>query len=149
MDMGFRRSSTDGVGDSLQGMEMTGFSRLTERLPDVLYSSVEEAERVNRLRIDQNVAFFQANPAGIEARNNELSEEWDVDRVLHVAAAAGSLAGLWFGLTGSRLWLVVPLALSAGALHHSLTEASPAVDIVRRLGFRTREEIEAEMMALF
>lgn len=128
---------------------MTGFSRLTERLPEVLYSTVEEAERVNRLRIDQNVAFFRANPEGVEARINELADEWDVDRVLNVAAASGSLLGLWFSLTGNRLWLVVPLALTAGVLHHALTEASPAVDVVRRLGFRTRDEIEAEMMALF
>ena len=128
---------------------MTGFTRLTERLPEVLYSTVEEAERVNRLRIDQNVAFFRANPEGVEARIDELANEWDVDRVLNVAAASGSLLGLWFSLTGNRLWLVVPLALTAGTLHHALTEASPAVDVVRRLGFRTRDEIEAEMMALF
>ena len=121
---------------------------LREHLPEVMYESVEEAERVNRLRIDQNIAFFQANPEGIDARIDELAEEWDVDRVLQVAASAGSLLGFWFSLTKSRLWLVLPLVLSAGALHHGVTGRSPAVDVVRRLGFRTREEIESEMLAL-
>ena len=130
-------------------MESPALSQLTDRLPEVLYPTVEEAERVNRRRVEQNVAFFRANPQGIEARIDELAQEWDVDRVLNVAAAAGSLAGVWFSLTRGRLWLVLPLALSAGALHHALTAQSPAVDLVRRLGFRTREEIEEEMMSLF
>ena len=121
---------------------------LREHLPEVMYESVEEAERVNRLRIDQNIAFFRANPEGIDGRINELAEEWDVDRVLQVAASAGSLLGFWFCLTKSRLWLVLPLVLSAGALHHSVTGRSPAADVVRRLGFRTRDEIESEMLAL-
>ncbi len=130
-------------------MEVTGLTQLTQRFPEVLYPSVEEAERVNRRRVEQNIAFFAANPDGIEARINELAEEWDVDRLLQVVAAAGSLAGVFFSVTRSRMWLLVSLVLSAGALHQAITFNSPAAAMARRLGFRTREEIESEMMALF
>ncbi len=129
-------------------MQLADLSRLSDRLPQVLYVTVEEAQRINRLRVEQNVAFFRDNPDGINARINELAEEWDVDRVLQVVASAGTLAGVWLGLTRSRLWLLLPAAMAAGSLQYALAEQSPAADLARRLGFRTRTEIEAEMIAL-
>lgn len=117
-------------------------------LPGVLYESVQEAARVNERRLEQNIAFFRDNPEGLEQRLGELGEEWDVDRVIHVAAGAGALAGFGLALTKGRLWLLAPLAIAAGELHYGLTGQSPGADLVRRLGFRTRDEIEAEASAL-
>lgn len=133
-------------------MELPDFSQAAESikqyLPDVMYASVDEAARVNRERVGQNVAFYQANPEGLDARLNELSEEWDVDRILQVGMSCASLMGFWFSLTRTRLWLLLPLVAAGGALHHGVTGQSPAADLVRRLGFRTRDEIESEMIAL-
>lgn len=119
-----------------------------DSLPAVLYDSVQEAARVNQRRLEQNIAFFRDNPEGLEQRLRELGEEWDVNRVLHVIAGAGALAGLGLALTKSRLWLLGPLAIAAGELHYGLTGQSLAADLVRRLGFRTRDEIEDERVAL-
>ena len=122
--------------------------QMAESMPSLLYDTVEDAAAAHRRRVAQNVAFFRDNPEGIDARLDELRQEWDADRALYLASAGLSGAGLWLGLTGSRLWLVLPLAMSVAQLAHGATGQGPALDFVRRLGFRTREEIDAEIEAL-
>ncbi len=133
-------------------MELPDAARIIEpvrnALPELLYPSVAAAAEINRRRIEQNVAYFRANPEGLESRLAELRQEWDVDRVLHTGVCAGSLAGFWLALTKGRAWLALPLLLSTGGLHHAVTGRSPAADLLRRMGVRTRAEIEAEMEAL-
>ncbi len=59
-----------------------------------------------------------------------LGKEWTVERA--VMAGAGLLA----------------LAGAALLLEHALTGWCPAVPLLRRLGFRTRREVEAERLTL-
>lgn len=122
--------------------------RLTESLPDVMYPTVEEAADANRQRTEANIAYFRENPSEMDRRILELDEEWDVGRVLQVLASGAAIASFWMSLSRTKLFLLVPLALAGGALHHGLTGESPAVDLARRLGFRTRDEIESERVAL-
>ena len=121
---------------------------LKQRLPEVLYPSVDEAARANREKIAQNVSFYKANPRGIETRLEALDEEWSVDKVLQIFTGGASVAAFWFSLTKSRLFNIVPAILGGGAIAYGITGKSPAADLVRRLGFRTRDEIEGERMAL-
>ena len=123
-------------------------SGLNQYMPEVLFATVDEAAHANREKIAHNVAFYKANPRGIQTRLEELDEEWDVDKVLQVATGGASIASFWFSLTKTRLWSLVPAILGAGALHYGITGQSPAADLVRRLGFRTRDEIEGERIAL-
>lgn len=133
-------------------MELPDFSavtqRLTESLPDVMYPTVYEAASANRQRTEANIAYFRDNPSELGRRIAELDEEWDVGRVLQVVTSGATIASFWMSLSKTRLFLLVPLVLAGGALHHGLTGQSPALDLARRLGFRTRDEIEAERVAL-
>ena len=133
-------------------MDMPDLSKQTQQLkqylPEVMYPSVDEAARINREKIAQNVAFYKANPRGIQTRLEELDEEWNVDKVLQMATGGATVASFWLSLTKSRLWSLLPAVLGVGSLHYGITGGSPAVDLIRRLGFRTRDEIEGERMAL-
>lgn len=133
-------------------MELPDFTavsqRLSETLPDVMYATVDEAASANRQRTEANVAYFRDNPSELDRRIAELDEEWDVGRVLQVVTSGITLAAFWMSLSKTRLFLLVPLVLAGGAFHHGLTGASPAVDLARRLGFRTRDEIDEERVAL-
>ena len=116
--------------------------------PEVLHPTVAAAAAANARRTEANLAYYRENPAMIARRLAELDDEWDTRRVLQVATSGLSLAGFWFSFTKSRLWTLLPIAMAGGALHQGLTGASPAEDVVRRLGFRTRDEIEFEKRAL-
>ena len=133
-------------------MDLPDFSKTTHQLgqylPEILYPSLDEAARANREKIAQNVSFYKANPRGIQTRLEALDEEWDVDKVLQVVTGGASIASFWFSLTKSRLWSIVPAILGGGALAYGITGQSPAADLVRRFGIRTRDEIEGERMAL-
>ena len=130
-------------------MEMPDFSNVSQSvkqyMPELMYATAEDAARTNRERISQNLAYFRANPEAADARLEELAQEWDVNRVLQVAASGLMVTGFWFSLTKNRLWLLLPLIMAGGSLHQGITGTSPAEEIVRRFGFRTRDEIQSEI----
>ena len=116
--------------------------------PEFMYPSVQSAAAANEQRTEANLAYYRENNVEISSRLRDLDDEWHVDRVLQVVASGVTLAGFWFSLSRTKLWLLVPLVVAGGALVHGLTGQSPAVDLARRLGFRTRDEIEAERRQL-
>ena len=122
--------------------------QVRQQAPEIMFASVPEAIAANARRTEANVAYYRENPSMIGRRIAELDDEWDTRRVLQVAGSGLTLAGFWFSLTKSKLWTLLPLTLAGGALHHGLTGASPAEDLVRRFGFRTRDEIEYERRRL-
>jgi hypothetical protein len=139
------------AGDAATAVQETAreqWQLLREKAPEILYSSVAEAVAGNARRTEANLAYYRQNPSLIGRRLRELDDEWDTRRMLQVATSGLSLAGFWLTMTKSRLWTLLPMALAGGALHHGLTDESPAEDLARRLGFRTRGEIEYERRAL-
>lgn len=114
--------------------------------------------RVNR-RIDDKTAaslarVSHAGPSAIARRLDELDREWDIDRA--VMASFALLGGI-NGLLSLRRWLsgrapgrsAALLGLQLGFLfHHARSGWCPPVSVLRRLGFRTRKEIEEEKRAL-
>lgn len=132
------------VGDELREQ----WHLVREQAPEFLYPSVSEAAAANARRTEANLAYYRENPSMVSRRMAELDDEWDVQRVLQVVTSGATIGGFWFAITKSRIWLLLSLAMAGGALHHGLTGGSPAADFVRRLGFRTRDEIEFERRAL-
>lgn len=84
----------------------------------------------------------------IAARIAELDREWDVERVLEKNAAALALAGLTLGATRARRWLLLPAIVLSFLLQHALQGWCPPIAIIRRLGVRTRREIDRDRVAL-
>lgn len=89
-----------------------------------------------------------AAPEAISARLAELDHEWDTERVLEANAATLTLTGLLLAAVGSRRWLLLTAAIPAYLLQHALQGWCPPLAILRRLGVRTRREIDAERTAL-
>lgn len=120
----------------------------------------EEMDRVRRVgskdvnrRIDEvmeeNIRTFARKDAGtIESRIQELETEWDIERAIEANASSLALAGLALGAFVNRRWLLLPAAVAGFLLQHALQGWCPPVPVLRRLGFRTRQEIDREKSAL-
>jgi hypothetical protein len=97
-----------------------------------------------RARVDH---LRGAGDAAIGRRLEELDREWDVERLLIVNAS--SLVSL--GVLASfrrRLAVVLPLTVGGFLLQHGLQGWCPPLTLFRRLGVRTRREIDLERYAL-
>ena len=110
------------------------------------------ARRVNEQidsRIDRNIQAFRGRrPSDILQRLYELEREWDVERMLEFMASSFSLTGLVLGKTRNRRWFIFPAVVLSFLLVHAVQGWCPPLPILRRLGFRTREEIDRERYAL-
>jgi hypothetical protein len=106
---------------------------------------------VNRRIRHQTVAnlmkYRNAPPAAVEQRLKELDREWDIERAIELNAASFALAGFAAGAFDRR-FLVLPVAVCGFLLQHALQGWCPPVSALRRMGFRTQAEIEAERLAL-
>ena len=84
----------------------------------------------------------------IGKRIEELDNEWDIERLIESRAAVISLIGVMLGLKRSRKWLILPIIASTFLLQYAIQGWCPPVSILRRLGIRTRQEIDVEKYAL-
>lgn len=84
----------------------------------------------------------------ITERIEELDREWDVERTLEAGAAVLALAGLALGAARDRRWLLVPAVALPLLVEHGITRWAPPVPLLRRLGMRSRKEVERERYAL-
>lgn len=97
--------------------------------------------------IQDRLNHYYHDQEEITARLAELDEEWEIERVLQLKGAALVIAGVILGLTVNKKWLALPLAGSVIVLS-SIARWNNPLSILRRLGFRTRVEIEKEKYAL-
>lgn len=95
-----------------------------------------------------NLAFYRQHPERVPERLAQLDGEWDIERALETGSATLSLLGLGMALVHSRRWLLLPLAVQSFFLQHALQGWCPPLPALRRLGFRTVEEIEEERREL-
>ena len=104
--------------------------------------------RIDR-EIDESVRFYSGRSEGeIRRRIYELEREWDIERVLETMASSFSLTGIALGLTTSKRWFLFPTVVLSFLLMHAIHGWCPPVPVLRRLGVRTREEIERERYGL-
>jgi len=115
-------------------------ARVEEHVP-------EEVNRRIRRELEARVYYFAQRPEEIDVRLEELDREWDIERLLEANAGALSLIGLTFGVMRTRWYLVSALA-AAFLVQHAVQGWSPPASLFRRLGIRTRREINHERYAL-
>lgn len=92
--------------------------------------------------------YAQRSPDEITDRIAELEREWDMERWLETNASAVAFTGLVLGVTRSKKWLIVPGIVLPFLFQHAVQGWCPPVPLFRRLGVRTREEIDREKYAL-
>jgi hypothetical protein len=97
----------------------------------------------------QRVAELSSGPQEqIAGRIAELDREWDVERLLEANAAGLTLLSLTLARWHSPRWLLLSATVPAFLLQHALQGWCPPIEIFRRIGVRTRREIDAERVAL-
>ena len=105
------------------------------------------------VRIDEktktNIEYFASiGSAAIDGRIEELEREWDIERTLELNAAVFAFSGTVLGALVHRRWLLLPAVVTAFLAQHAIQGWCPPVPLFRKLGIRTREEIDAEKYAL-
>ena len=100
-------------------------------------------------RIDESIQLYRGKGVtDILQRLYELEREWDIERMLEMMASSFSLTGLVLGRTKNKRWFIFPTIVLSFLLVHAVQGWCPPLSILRRLGFRTREEIDRELYAL-
>ena len=112
-------------------------------------STSEARNRQIDRQTDSSIArYSRSDPAEIRKRIADLDREWDVERILEVNASTLALTGLVLGLTVNRKWLALPGIVLPFLLQHGLQGWCPPLPLLRRMGVRTRGEIDREKYAL-
>lgn len=92
---------------------------------------------------------YSAVPPGVrEQRLRQLDREWDVERLTAATAGLLLLFGLQLVSLRGEQWLVFPAVVAACLLLHALAGWTPALPLLRGLGFRTPQGIARERHAL-
>ena len=110
------------------------------------------SSEVNR-EIDESIrrrvkAYARKSQGAITNRIEELDREWDIERTLELNASSIALTGLMLGVTKNRKWLIIPGIVLPFLFQHAVQGWCPPLPLLRRLGFRSREEIDREKYAL-
>jgi hypothetical protein len=101
-----------------------------------------------RRRIEASLIYYAERPADIDARLEELDHEWDIERLLEANAATLTAAGSMLALLLDRRFAGLPMVVGTFLLQHAVQGWCPPVEVFRRLGVRTPQEIEAERYGL-
>jgi hypothetical protein len=84
----------------------------------------------------------------ISRRIEELDAEWDMERYLETNASALAFSGVILGLFVNKKFLAIPAIVLPFLFQHAVQGWCPPIPLLRRLGIRTRKEIDAEKYAL-
>lgn len=105
-------------------------------------------DRIDRETLRRLRRYADRDARDLHRRMRTLDREWDVERVLELNAAIIGIAGLALGVTRNRRWLALPGVVFSFLALHATQGWCPPVAVFRRLGVRTRREIEREKYAL-
>lgn len=112
------------------------------------HSRPEWNERIDR-ETEIRIHYYASEGDDVIARRiQELEEEPDIEQLLEANAATISILGVLLGVTVSRKWLLVPAVVGAFLFQHAVKGWCPPLPVMRRLGIRTRQEIERERYSL-
>lgn len=120
----------------------------TSTLNRVPAHTTEEINRRIRQETQRRLVYFESHKEEIPARLAELDREWDIERMLVANASALAFTGVVLGTTGDRRWLALPALVAAFLFQHAVQGWCPPLPILRRMGFRTADEINEERYAL-
>ncbi|HEU6446812.1 MAG TPA: hypothetical protein VFV23_00040 [Verrucomicrobiae bacterium] len=111
-------------------------------------TTTEQLRKIEE-QIERSVRFYATqSPETISERIRGLEEEWSMERWLETNASALAFTGVALGLTVNRKWFALPLIVSGFLFQHAIQGWCPPVPLLRRLGIRTRSEIDREKFAL-
>ena len=100
-------------------------------------------------KIDCQIRYYATQPREVISRRIlELEREWDIERWLESNASALAFTGVALGIFSSKKWLILSALVTGFLFQHATQGWCPPVPVLRRLGVRTRSEIDREKYAL-
>jgi uncharacterized protein YjbJ (UPF0337 family) len=84
----------------------------------------------------------------LNQRLHELDREWDIERIIITQASTLAFTGLMLGVFKSKRWFALPGIVLPFLFMHGVQGWCPPVPVLRRLGVRTRSEIDCEKFAI-
>ena len=118
------------------------YDRVRNTTPDSINREIEN-------KTQQNIRYYSnQNERVIESRIKELDKEWDIERVLALNASLFALTGIILGATLNKKWLMLPVVVTSFLAQHALQGWCPPLPLFRKMGYRTRKEIDQERFAL-
>lgn len=112
------------------------------------YTSRRQLERIDEATERRLLQYASAPPDAIQDRIEELQREWSIERYLQLNVAAVGLASVALAATVNRKWAWVACAGLGFFLLHAIEGFDPPLPALRRMGIRTRAEIDREIYAL-
>lgn len=118
--------------------------------PDpVRANTTPETLRVIDSSIEQKILYYSTQPKEVISRRiYQLEREWDIERWIETNASSLALTGLILGFTKSRKYLLLTGTVLSFLLMHAVQGWCPPVPVLRKMGVRTRSEIDREKFAL-
>jgi hypothetical protein len=119
----------------------------------------QQADRVRRhtstsarqeidARTRRNVRQHALRLSELGQRLRELENEWDVERTLEANASTLAFSGAILGTAVNKKWFALTAAVLGFLFQHATSGWCPPLPILRKLGLRTRGEIDQEKFAL-
>lgn len=122
---------------------------INSQLDRVRRSTSDEVNAEIDRKTERNIAQFSIlGEEGIKRRIEALDAEWDVERVLEVNASTLALSGVALGALVNKKWLWLSAGVLGFLLQHGIQGWCPPLPVLRRMGIRTRGEIDREKYAL-
>jgi hypothetical protein len=111
------------------------------------------SNRLQNQRIDAQTQhclehYAAADREVVNRHIDALDREWDVERYLQMNAGLVSLSGVVLGAMVSRRFLVLPAVVFGFFFQHATQGWCPPLPVFRKMGVRTRREINKEKYAL-
>ena len=111
-------------------------------------TSADQLKKIEQ-KIEANIRFYSMLPKiAISKRISELEREWSMERWLETNASGLAFSGIIMGLTVNRKWFALPFLVTGFLFLHAMHGWCPPVAILRKMGVRTRAEIDREKYAL-
>jgi hypothetical protein len=99
-------------------------------------------------QIEERIRYYATQPRDvISSRIEELDQEKDIERYLETNAAAIALGGIVLGFVRKK-WLLLSATVLGFMLQHAIKGWCPPIPLLRKMGIRTRREIDREKYAL-
>ena len=116
--------------------------RVRKNSPGIVNRQIDQKTKENIER------YSSLDTDAITMRINELDREWDIERALEVNMSSIALTGIALTIFHNRRWAVLPSIVLGFFLQHAIQGWCPPLPVLRKLGFRTRKEIDQEKYAL-
>lgn len=127
--------------------------QMAELVPTELDRVRDHTARSINEKIDRGIAenirnYAVASPQVLSSRIEELETEWDIERILETNASSIAFIGTLLGAFVNPWFLLIPGIVTAFLFQHATQGWCPPLPILRRMGKRTRNEIDVEKFGL-